>query len=66
MVMEGLASSFVIVPSPCASLIDALPGLKRLTKNVSFGYVVTSPVTRTLTVFVVCPGVKVRLPLEGW
>jgi hypothetical protein len=65
-VIDGLASSFVIVPKPWASLTEALPGLNKLTKKSSFGSVVISPVTSKLTVFVVWPGANVRLPLVAW
>jgi hypothetical protein len=44
----------------------ALLGLERLTKKVSFGSSSVSPLTSTVTVFVVCPAVKVRVPVFVW
>jgi hypothetical protein len=62
----GMPSSSVIVPIPCASAIVALPGLVRLRKNVSFASSIVSPLTRTVTVRVVWPAVKVTDPFVAW
>jgi hypothetical protein len=53
--VTGAASSLVMVPTPCASVIVALAGAVRLTKNVSFGSVVMSPLTLTVRVVLVAP-----------
>ena len=58
----GSASSSVIVPMPCASTIVALPAFVRLTVNVSFGSSRKSPLTMTVTCFVVSPAAKVSVP----
>src|SRR5262249_7824250 len=57
------ASSLVIVPVPVAVAIVALVGADRVTVNVSFGSNVVSPLTLTVMVLDVCPGVKVSVPL---
>ena len=41
----------------------ALEALLMLTKKLSFVSTEVSPMTATMTVFVVCPGVKVSVPL---
>ena len=43
----------------------ALEALLMLTKKVSFVSTEMSPRMATLTVFVVCPGVKVSVPLAA-
>ena len=58
----GSGSLSVIVPSPSPSPIVAFDGFERLTKNVSFASSSRSPLTCTVTVFAVCPGVKVSVP----
>jgi hypothetical protein len=45
------------------SAIVALAGLERLTVNVSFGSTLVSPLTCTVTVWLVAPGAKVTVPL---
>ena len=62
----GAPSSSVIVPTPCASEIVALPGLVRLRKNVSLFSSIRSPLTSTVTCFVVWPAVKVSVPFVAW
>ena len=54
------ASSFKIeaVPTPCS--IVAFVGLVSSTRNVSFCSISVSPLTETLTLFVVWPGANVR------
>jgi hypothetical protein len=54
-----------MVPTPCASTSVAFTGVDRLTKNVSFGSPVVSPLTVTLMVRDVCPAVKFTTPLVG-
>ena len=56
------ASSLTIVATPWPSAIVALPGVDRSTASVSSGSPTASPVTATLTVFAVWPGVKVSVP----
>jgi hypothetical protein len=56
------ASSFRIVPTPCASATVAPFGAERLTVNVSSGSTSKSPSTGTVKVFDVWPGLKVRVP----
>src|ERR1044071_7169989 len=56
-------SSSTIVPIPCPSAIVALVALVRLTKKLSLPSTTVSPMTTTATVFVVSPGLKVRVPL---
>jgi hypothetical protein len=56
---DGGPSSSLIVPTPVASAIVALDGFERLSVNVSSNSSIRSPLTVTLTCFVVCPGVKV-------
>jgi hypothetical protein len=53
----------VIVPTPWPSLIVALTPFVRLTSNVSFASSSVSPLTSTVTVFVVSPVRKVSCPL---
>src|SRR5690242_1468451 len=55
-------SSFRIVPTPCAFDIVALAAPLRLTKNVSSGSFTLSPLTATVIVFDVWPGVNVSVP----
>ena len=57
----GGRSSSVMVPVPLATARVALTGLERLTVNVSFASSRTSPLTTTAMVFVVSPGLKVRM-----
>ena len=59
-------SSLRMVPVPADCARVAFDGLERLTKNVSLGSGVVSPLTCTVTVLVVSPGIKVRSPLVGW
>jgi hypothetical protein len=57
------ASSFVIVPTPWPSLIVAPPvAPDRLTKNVSLGSTVVSPLIVTETVCVLTPLPKESMP----
>ena len=59
----GAASSLVMVPSACASLMVApLVALARLTKNVSSGSKVVSPLRVTLTCAVFTPAAKLTVP----
>ena len=53
---DGVASSSVIVPMPCASVTRAPTALERFTANVSSPSSRTSPFTVTVIVFVVSPG----------
>jgi hypothetical protein len=62
----GAPSSSVIVPTPWASEIVALPGFVRLRKNVSLFSSSRSPLTSTVTCFVVWPAVNVSVPLAAW
>ncbi len=54
----GGASSLVMVPKPCASVMVAPLALLRLTKNVSLASTSVSPVTFTVIVFAGFPGCK--------
>ena len=63
---DGRASSSVIVPTPCASAIVAFVGLVRLRKKFSSASSSRSPLTRTVTCFVVWPAVNVSVPLVAW
>jgi hypothetical protein len=57
----GGASSSLIVPTPWPSAMVAFDGFDRVSVNVSFASSSVSPTTSTVTVFVVCPGVNVRV-----
>ncbi len=57
-----LASSLVIVPCPWVSEIVAPEAAERSTKKVSSASGVVSPLTSTVTVFTVSPGLKVKVP----
>ncbi len=63
---EGSESSSVIVPSPCASSIDAFKALDRLRKKFSSFSSSASPLTSTVTVFVVSPAAKLSVPAVAW
>ena len=65
MEIEGCGSLSVMVPSPCGSTIDAFAGFVRLTKKISFVSSSVSPLTSTVIVFVVSPGLKITVPLFG-
>ena len=52
-----------MVPWPWASAMVAPEGLERLTKKVSLGSTVVSPLTVTLMVLLVWPAVKLRVPV---
>ena len=58
-------SSFVIVPTPCASAIVAPTAFVRFTTNVSFGSTAVSPVTATVIVLLVVPAAKLSVPLPA-
>ena len=60
LIESEVESSFVIVPWPAASEIEALDGLLRLTVNVSLFSTLVSPFTWTVMVFV-SPAVPVKL-----
>ena len=53
----------MIVPAPVASASVALTGLERPTVKVSSGSSSVSPLTGTVIVLLVWPGVKVSVPL---
>ena len=57
----GGRSSSIIVPVPVALVIVALTGLERLTVKVSLGSLRVSPLTWTVTVLLVSPGLKVSV-----
>jgi hypothetical protein len=61
----GAASSLKIVPCPCPFAMVALVGLPRLTRNVSLASGRVSPVTATVTVWLVVPGANVSVPLAA-
>ena len=65
MAMAGGGSSSVIVPTPWASAMVAADGLVRSTVKVSLFSSSASPSTPTLTVWVVCPGANVSVPLPA-
>ena len=54
-------SSLTMVPVPWATATVALTGLARLTKKVSFGSTVVSPLTVTATVLAVSPAANVSV-----
>ncbi len=56
-------SSLVMVPTPWLSKIVALLGLVRLTTNFSSLSDLVSPLTSTVTCWLVTPGAKVSVPL---
>ena len=56
-------SSLMMVPVPVAA---APPAGVTVSVNVSFGSNLVSPLTNTLTIFVVSPALKVSAPLTGW
>jgi len=62
--MTPVVSSLVMVPVPCARAIVTLVAPDSLTKNVSFASTVVSPLTFTVIVCVVWPGVKVNVPVH--
>src|SRR5206468_8232609 len=57
----GGRSSSIIVPVPLAVVIVALTGFERLTVKVSFNSLRVSPLTWTLKVLLVSPGLKVSV-----
>jgi hypothetical protein len=59
---EGSGSSSVIVPTPWSSAIVALDAPLRSRKKVSFASSSRSPLTSTVTVFVVSPAAKSSVP----
>ena len=60
-VTAGGASSSVIVPVPVAVAIVALVALEILTRKVSSNSSTRSPLTTTVIVLLVCPGLKVSV-----
>ena len=60
--MVGSESLSLTVPRPCPSAMVTFDGFERLSVNVSFASSSRSPLTSTVTVFVVSPGVKVSVP----
>ena len=66
MEIAGRVSSFVIVPRSVPFSISAPVGFERMTRNVSFVSTVVSPMTNTVTVFAVWPGLKMSVPVAGW
>ena len=63
--IAGRASSLRMVPTPWPSAIVPRRALDRLTKNVSSGSKVVSPLTSTVTVLLVSPGRKTTVPPPG-
>ena len=61
----GGRSSLLIVPVPVASDSVAPEALERPSVKTSFASSVVSPLTTTLTVLLVCPGVKISVPEAG-
>ncbi len=61
----GVASSSVIVPTPWGSAIVAFDPFERLTAKVSFTSSSVSPLTSTVTCFVVSPAAKFSVPLPA-
>jgi hypothetical protein len=59
MVISGVPSSSVIVPTAWPSARVAFVAFVRFRKNLSVTSLSRSPLTVTVTVFVVSPGVKV-------
>jgi hypothetical protein len=64
MLMRGSSSRIVLIPWP--SVMTAFVGLLRLTTKVSLGSASRSPFTKMVTVMLVSPGAKVRVPLLAW
>ncbi len=64
----GTGSSLVIVSCPWLSAIVALVGVLRLITKVSSGSLSASPQTVIGSVWLVCPALKVSVPLHqgGW
>ena len=62
---EGCGSSSLIVPRPCPSAIVALIALARFNVYVSFDSSRRSPLTSTVTCFVVSPAAKLSVPLPA-
>ena len=62
MLIDGWLSSFRIVVVPVGVAIVAFVGDDNVTLNVSFGSKTTSPLTFTVIVCNVCPGVNVTVP----
>src|SRR5438552_2726775 len=60
-VMVGRESWLALFRAPWLSLIVALTGFERLTKNVSLGSNLVSPLTVTATGWLVTPGRKVKI-----
>src|SRR5437667_269590 len=61
----GWVSSLWIVPVPSASAMVALVAPDRLTKKVSLGSNLVSPLTLTVMVLLVSPGLNVSVPLAA-
>src|SRR5437867_4453224 len=61
----GWVASCWMVPVPTALAIVALVGLDRLTKQDSFGSNFVSPLTVTVTGWLVSPGAIVTIPLAA-
>ncbi len=63
--MTGCGSSFMIVPvAPSVPQTWRWPGRSGSRVKVSLGSSVVSPLTGTVTVWLVTPGVKVSVPLR--
>ena len=58
-----MASSLRIVPVPTPRSIVAFVGFASSTRNVSFDSISVSPLTETVTFFVVWPAANVSVPL---
>jgi hypothetical protein len=61
----GAVSSSMIVPVPVPSAITALTAFDRFSVYVSFASSRVSPLTTTVTVFVVSPTAKLSVPLTA-
>src|SRR5262245_60823488 len=64
MLMRGSLST--MVPTPCASLMNALVGPLKVTAKVSFASPRRSPLTSTVTVPVVWPAGMSSVPEAAW
>ena len=62
---RGVESSSMIVPVALATAIVALTGFDRRSVRVSLLSFVVSPTIWTLTIFDVCPGEKVSVPVSA-
>ena len=64
----GATSSLLMITSACLAVVDKTSpdeGADRATVNCSFASTSVSPATSTCTVFVISPGLKVKVPVKA-